>query len=131
VSPEDKPLVWKGGEVKTPPLSAPARLEMGYLLRRLQQGDLLGMPASRPMPSVGPRCHELRVNDAKANWRLMYRLDTDAIVILDVFAKKTQATPKAVIELCQKRLKEYDREKQDEGKQAKGAREKGLGRRKR
>ena len=104
---------------------------MGYLLRQLQQGVLLGMPASRPMPSVGPRCHELRVNDAKANWRLMYRLDADAILILEVFAKKTQATPKAVVELCQSRLKEYDRDKQDEGKQAKGAGEKGLGRRKR
>jgi phage-related protein len=131
VSPKDKPLVWKGGEVKTPPLSPAARLEMGYLLRQLQQGAMLGMPASRPMPSIGPRCHELRVNDAKANWRLMYRLDTDAIVILEVFAKKTQATPKAVIELCQRRLKEYDRDKQDESKQAKGAGEKGLGRRKR
>ena len=131
MSPKDKPLVWKGGEVKTPPVSAAARLEMGYLLRQLQQGVLLGMPASRPMPSVGARCHELRVNDAKANWRLMYRLDADAIVILEVFAKKTQATPKAVIELCQRRLKEYDRDKQDESKQAKSAGEKGLGRRKR
>ena len=104
---------------------------MGYLLRQLQQGVLLRMPASRPMPPVGSRCHELRVNDAKANWRLMYRLDADAILILEVFAKKTQATPKAVIDLCQKRLKEYDRDKQDESKQAKGAGEKGLGRRKR
>lgn len=62
------------------------------------------------MPAIGTRCHELRVNDNKANWRLMCRLDADAIVILEVFAKKTQATPKAVIELCQKRLKEYDRD---------------------
>lgn len=117
--------------MKTPPLSTPARLEMGYLLRRLQRRESLEMPESRPMPSIGPSCHELRVNDAKANWRLMYRIDVDAIVILEVFAKKTQKTPKAVIELCQKRLKEYDRDKQDEGKQAKGARKEGLGRRRR
>jgi phage-related protein len=83
------------------------------------------------MPSVGARCHELRVNDAKANWRLMYRLDADAIVILEVFAKKTQATPKAVIKLCQRRLKEYDRDKQDESEQTKGAGKEGLGHRKR
>ena len=38
----------------------------------------------------------------------MYRIDKDAIVILDVFAKKTGKTPKAVIETCQKRLKEYE-----------------------
>ncbi len=79
---------------------------MGYLLRRLQQGALLGMPASRPMPSVGPRCHELRVNDAKANWRLMYRLDADAILILEVFAKKTQATPRREIALALWRARE-------------------------
>jgi len=73
------------------------------------------------MPSIGPRCHELRVNDVRANWRLMYRIDDDAIVILEVFAKKTPKTPKPVVALCQKRLKEYDRDKQDESKQAKGS----------
>jgi phage-related protein len=52
----------------------------------------------------------------------MYRIDSDAVVILYVFAKKTPKTPKSVIELCQKRLKEYDRDKQDESKQAKGPR---------
>lgn len=89
------------------------------------------MPASRPMPSVGTRCHELRVTDAKANWRLMYRIDPNAVVVLEVFAKKTQTTPKAVIEVCQRRIKEYDRDRKDEGKRAKAAGEQGLGRRKR
>jgi phage-related protein len=41
-------------------------------------------------------------------WRLVYRIDTDAIVILEVFAKKTGATPKAVIATCRERLKEYE-----------------------
>jgi phage-related protein len=108
VSPKDKPLVWLHGEVKTPPLSRQARLETGFLLRRLQQGESIGMPASRPMPSVGARCHELRINDAASSWRLMYRIDADAIVLLDVFAKTTRATPKRVIDACKKRLKEYD-----------------------
>jgi phage-related protein len=65
------------------------------------------MPQSRPMPSIGPRCHELRVNDVGGTWRVVYRIDKDAIVILEVFAKKTNQTPKGVIETCQKRLKEY------------------------
>jgi phage-related protein len=121
VSPNDKPIVWLGGAVKTPPFSQQARVEIGYLLRRLQRGDSLGMPASRPMPSIGVRCHELRVTDAKANWRLMYRIDGNAVVILEVFAKKTRATPQAVIEMCQKRIKEYDRDRQDESKRAKEA----------
>ena len=60
------------------------------------------------MPSIGPRCHELRVNDTDTTWRLIYRIDPDAIVVVEVFAKKTQKTPKDVIQACKKRLKEYD-----------------------
>jgi phage-related protein len=69
---------------------------------------MLAMPQSRPMPGVGSRCHELRVNDVSGNWRLVYRIDTDAIVIAEVFAKKSAKTPKAVLETCRRRLKEYD-----------------------
>ena len=66
------------------------------------------MPQSRPMPSIAAGCHELRVNDASGSWRIMYRIDKDAIVILEVFAKKTGQTPTAVIATCRRRLKEYD-----------------------
>jgi len=104
----DKPLVWLGGEVKTPPFSAAARLEAGVLLRKLQQGELLSLPHSRPMPVVGPRCHELRINDATKSWRIMYRIDVDAIVIADVFEKRTPTMPAQTISLCQKRLRQYD-----------------------
>lgn len=106
--PTDKPLVWLHGEIKTPPLSSVARLETGLLLRKLQRGEKLGMPHSRPMPSIGPRCHELRVNDENATWRICYRIDTDAILILDVFSKKTTQTPKSVVNNCKRRLKDYD-----------------------
>jgi phage-related protein len=108
VSPKDKPLAWLHGEVQTPPFSQAARLEAGYLLRELQRGMSLGMPHSRPMPGIGPRCHELRVVDQKMTWRIVYRIDADAIVIAEVFPKKTAQTPSAVIAACQKRLKEYD-----------------------
>ena len=54
------------------------------------------------------RCHELRIRDEDQNWRLMYRIDPDAIVIVDVFAKKTGRTPKNVIETCKARLRTYD-----------------------
>lgn len=109
VSPKGKPLAWLHGQVKTPPFSAEARLEAGYLLRRLQRGDVLALPHSRPMPSMGARCHELRIRDAGAAWRIMYRIDKDAIVIAAVFPKKTARTPKSVLEVCRERLKEYDR----------------------
>ena len=107
MSPTDKPLAWLHGEVKTPPFSQAARIEAGYLLRRVQRGASLGMPHSRPMPPIGPRCHELRVVDAGATWRIIYHVATDAVVILDVFTKKSQTTPKTVIEGCKRRLKEY------------------------
>ena len=105
----DKPLVWLRGEVKTPPFSSIARVEAGALLRRLQRGEKLGMPHARPMPSIGRRCYELRIVDAARIWRIVYRLDVDAIVIADVFPKTTRATPRRVIEECQRRLSAYDR----------------------
>jgi phage-related protein len=106
--PEIKPLIWLIETPQTPPWSVAARHEVGGLLRRLQNGENLGMPVSRPMPSIGPRCHELRVRDAEANWRVLYRIDADAIVIAVIFSKKTQATPKAMIDLCKRRLNTYD-----------------------
>ena len=108
MSPSDKPLVWLHGEIKTPPLSEAARIEAGYLLRLLQKRQALAMPHSRPMPVVGPRCHELRVRDADADWRIVYRADGDAVVILAVFRKTTRTTPKAIIDACIRRLREYD-----------------------
>jgi hypothetical protein len=51
----DKPLVWIHGEIKTPPFSKTGRLEAGFLLRRLQQGETLSLPQSRPMSSIGPQ----------------------------------------------------------------------------
>jgi phage-related protein len=107
MSPHDKPLVWLEGEVKTPPLSDAARIEAGFLLRRLQRGELLGLPASRPMPTIGNGCHELRIHDGEASWRLMYHLADDAVVVLDVFAKKTETTPRGVLEACRQRLTRY------------------------
>lgn len=108
MSPSDKPLVWLHGEVKTPPFSAAARVECGYLLRKLQRGELLHLPQSRPMPSISGRCHELRIVDATLTWRIVYRIDVDAVVIVEVFAKKTEATPKTIIDICKRRLREYD-----------------------
>ena len=109
MSPRDKPLVWLRGQVKTPPFSSEARVEAGFLLRRLQRGNVLGLPASRPMPDIGPACHELRIVDGAANWRIVYYIAADAIVVLDVFAKKTPTTPKAVITECRKRLATFQR----------------------
>ena len=109
MSPRDKPLAWLSGEIKTPPFGSDARIEAGFLLRRLQRGESLGLPHSRPMPSVGTGCHELRIVDGKVSWRIMYQIAPDAVVILDVFKKQTEATPMAVINACQRRLADFQR----------------------
>ncbi len=108
MSPSDKPLVWLQSEVKTPPFSAQARLDAGFYLRLLQRGESLGMPISRPLPQLGRGCHELRIRDRGATWRILYRIDTDAIVIAEVFSKKSRTLPQTVLETCRRRLREYD-----------------------
>ena len=105
---KEKPLRWLHGEVKTPPMSPNARREIGFLLRELQDGEVLTMPQSRPMPDIGARCHELRVKDAGVEWRVMYRADPDAILVLDVICKKTRETPLSVIQHCKRRLQTYE-----------------------
>ena len=103
-----KPLVWLQGEIKTPPFTASGRQEAGMLLRLLQQRERLGMPHAEPLPGIGKNCGALRVRDAGHNWRVMYRIDDDAILILEVYAKMTRKIPDEVIERCHVRLKRYD-----------------------
>lgn len=67
------------------------------------------MPHARPMPDIGTRCLELRVKDKSADWRIFCRADSDAIVMIHVLKKKTEKTPKSIIDLCNERLKNYDR----------------------
>lgn len=107
MSKQRKPLAWLHGEVKTPPFSAEARIEAGVLLRHLQEGINISLPHSRPMPSIGRGCHELRIPDKNRTWRIVYYVDTVAIVILEVFAKTTSQTPQPVIDVCKARLKHY------------------------
>ena len=38
----------------------------------------------------------------------MYRTDADAIVIAEVFPKKTGKTPKKTIDTCKARFRDYD-----------------------
>jgi phage-related protein len=60
------------------------------------------------MPAIGKRCHELRVKDINVTWRIIYRIDRDAIVILDVFSKKSKVTPQSAINRSRKKMREYD-----------------------
>jgi phage-related protein len=102
-----KPIVWLKGVIRTPPFSVRARREAGHLLWMLQDGASLGLPASRPMPSIGRGCHELRIEDSDHSWRIVYCIEFTAIVILDVFAKSSQDTPTHVIDTCRRRLARF------------------------
>lgn len=77
-------------------------------MRLLQQGNSLSMPHSRSMSAIGTRCHELRIMDENSTWRIVYRVDGDAVVILEVFSKKTAKTPKSVLDVCKVRIRRYD-----------------------
>ena len=65
------------------------------------------------MPRIGQGCHELRIRDVGKTWRIMYHLEADAVVILEVFAKTTTKTPDDVINLCKSRLRHYRTPTQD------------------
>jgi len=84
-----------------------ARRQMGFLLRLLQQGGTVGMPHAKAMTMIGSQCVELRVKDKGQAWRLICSLEEDAVVVLDVFSKKTQQTPKAILRQCKRRLALY------------------------
>ncbi|HZP81653.1 MAG TPA: type II toxin-antitoxin system RelE/ParE family toxin [Chthonomonadaceae bacterium] len=110
--PQSKPLLLLHGSLKSPPFSNAIRSQVGFLFRQIQNGERFGMPISRPMPMIGPGCHELRLSDNAANieWRVIYCIASDAILILDVFAKKTRTTPSSVIAACKERLRNYESE---------------------
>jgi phage-related protein len=107
--PVSKPLFILRGEIKTPPMGTKARQAVGFLLREVQDGNLLSMPDSRPMPQIAADCHELRIEDHDFNtkWRVLYFIDETAIVVLDVFAKKTGETPELVKKVCRERRSRY------------------------
>jgi len=59
------------------------------------------------MPSPGPRCHELRIVDEAKSWRIINHLSGEAVVLLEVFAKKSGRTPQRILRTCQRRLASY------------------------
>jgi len=49
------------------------------------------------------------------SWRIIYRIENDAVVILEVFRKTTRQTPARVIDDCKRRLKHYETTKSSKG----------------
>jgi phage-related protein len=80
-----------------------AKRDAGYQLDRVQHG--LQPDDFKPMPTIGKGVEEIRVRDDTGAYRVIYtaRL-TDAVYVLHVFQKKTQATSKRDIELAKQRF---------------------------
>ena len=90
---EDWPLVTKA--------------ELADILGLLLAGHSLGMPASRPMPSVALGVSEIRLKERSGQYRVFYFTKrAGAILVFHAFKKKTQATPKHEITVAKKRLEE-------------------------
>jgi phage-related protein len=88
-------------------LPDPIQKAMGKAILELQRGAVLKMPLARPMPSVGPGVHELRIKVASGAYRSLYVVKfREAVYVLHVFKKRSRATSLRDIELGRKRLKE-------------------------
>ncbi len=105
---EPKPFVAYFEAVPAEAMSPQAKEETDALITRLQAGESLSLPQSRPMPSIGRRCHELRIQEEDGIWRVFYRVDPDAIRAVHVLWKTTQKTPQSSIELSKKRFSQVD-----------------------
>ena len=65
------------------------------------------MPNARPMATVSPGVSELRVRGEDGVFRVFYyAVSAAGILVFHAFAKKSERTPGAEIELARKRLKE-------------------------
>jgi phage-related protein len=88
-------------------LSAGARAEVLTLLRRLEGGEVLGMPQSRSLVSLAPRLFELRVRDSAGNVRLFYRIEKSGdVLIVHALWKKSRVIARRDRELIKRRLRE-------------------------
>ena len=83
------------------------RKEIGFLIYRLQIGESLLMPYSRPMTNLGAGCHELRVTGDDGVYRVFYYLKIeDKILIFHAFKKKSQKTAMSDLNIGRRNLKE-------------------------
>jgi phage-related protein len=99
--------IGKGCQKEIAELPEEVRKDLADLIARLEEGHMLSMPISRPMPSIGKRVHELRLKDKSGVYRVIYVLiEKGRVGLLHAFKKTTQETPKLSIELAKKRLKE-------------------------
>ena len=102
---EPAEVVWEGESLEViSGFSGPARQDLGAELRRLQTGH---RPLnSRAMPSIGARVYELREQDERAWYRVIYLAKIgNRIHVLHCFEKKSAKTGKNDLAVARERLK--------------------------
>ena len=83
------------------------RTRLGRGLFRLQLGEQIAMPNSRPMPRVAAGVSEIRIKAEDGSFRAFYyTASSRGVLVFHAFVKKTQRTPPLEIDLARKRLKE-------------------------
>lgn len=104
-APRDAVVAWEG-DSKEVISSFPdaAKQNLGFQLRLLQQGQ---QPTDyRAMSSVGPGAFELRDQDERAWYRVIYLSRVrDVIHVLHCFEKRSRETPRKEINMARQRLK--------------------------
>jgi phage-related protein len=104
-----KPITFLGDSLKAlRDFPIEARQDAGLQLDAVQRGE---QPDDfKPMPTVGAGVEKLRVWSGQGTFRVIYlaRLP-EAVFVLHAFQKKTQATPKADIELATRRYRDLMR----------------------
>jgi len=100
-----KPIVFHGDTLAViRDFPEPVKKRAGYQLWLVQNGCT---PARwRPMPTIGKGVCEIKIKHG-GEYRIIYIASIkDAVHVLGAFEKKSQKTPKKVIDLARKRLQE-------------------------
>ena len=104
-APIDAIVAWEG-DSKEVISSFPdaAKSNLGFDLRLLQQGQ---QPTDyRPMSSIGPGVFELRDQDERAWYRVIYLSRVRGVIhVLHCFEKRSRETPMKEINVARQRLK--------------------------
>src|SRR5579863_3740463 len=102
---KDAVIAWEG-DSKEAISSFPdaAKYNLGFDLRLLQQGQ---QPTDyRPMSSIGPGVFELRDQDERAWYRVIYLSRVRGVIhVLHCFEKRSRETPMKEINTAQQQLK--------------------------
>lgn len=117
--PKEAAIAWEGdslGVIRCFPDEV--RQNLGHQLRLLQQGE---RPTDyRPVTTIGPGVFELRDQDERAWYRVIYLSRIrDVIHVLHCFEKKSREIPRKDVQLAQQRLKAVRARMEEERKHAK------------